>query len=225
MAKIANAKIKTTSGGYLRVFNNNELGSLVSRVQSTVISNGNELEKLILERTTNIDNLNDFIDNTTKGITADGVYVCTKKILKKSRYAIDNIEPDLLVFLVQQARICKVIELKDGDNFDTKKAKGEKENLEKFATEFGAKIPFVAEYYVCAFNQENKEQIVAGFKHEFTLEHVMTGKELCKLLNISYDEIIEIRKQDGEENFIYFIEQLLNIPKVKEKICEKLGEK
>ncbi|MBR0294814.1 MAG: restriction endonuclease [Bacilli bacterium] len=145
-----------------------------------------------------------------------GTYVCTKRILKKSSYKLDGNEPDLLVFVVQQKRVCKIIELKDGDSFDTKKAWGEQEHLERFNLHIGAKIPFVSDYYVCCFNQTNKEEIVKGFKNAFEIEHVMTGKELCEILGISYDEIIEERKKDAKANMEYFYQQLMSIPAIKE---------
>ncbi|CBW54508.1 Pseudogene of Alkylphosphonate ABC transporter, permease component [Mycoplasma mycoides subsp. capri LC str. 95010] len=43
-------KERITSGSYERVFGNKELGSLISMVHSTSISNGNELEKIILNK-------------------------------------------------------------------------------------------------------------------------------------------------------------------------------
>lgn len=131
---------------------------------------------------------------------------------------IKGIEPDMIIFIVSDYRLCKIIELKDGDTFDTKKVKGEKTNLVTFSEKFGAKIPFSTDYYVCCFNQNNKEIIREGMKNEFDLEHIMTGRELCQLLNIDYQEIINIRKNDMEENFNYFIEELLKIPEVLEKI-------
>lgn len=151
----------------------------------------------------------------------DGVYLCTKRTFKKSgKYAKDlkNIEPDLLIFIVAENRICKVIELKDGDAFDTKKAIGERQHLEEFSIKFGAKIPFISEYYICCFNQDNKEQIKVGFKDTFGIENIMTGRELCEILRIDYEEIIRIRKKDSEDNFEYFISELLKIPEVLNKI-------
>lgn len=148
-----------------------------------------------------------------------------KKTFKKSeRYKkdLEGIEPDLLVFLVEEDRICKVIELKDGDSFDTKKALGEKKHLEEFSIKFGAKIPFVAEYYICCFNQEDKEFIKKGFKGEFSIDNIMTGTEICKILKIDYDEIKNIREKDTDDNFNYFIDELLKIPKVFSKVIEKL---
>ncbi len=217
--RIRNAKgRKDGNSGYTRLFNNAALGQLLSRVQATVISNGCELERLILEQTNNIENLDVFIDDVTTNNKPDGVYVCKKRTLKNSRLTIKNHEPDLLVFVVQQKRVCKIIELKDGDAFDTKKSRGEQEQLEEFAIKFGAKIPFVTDYYICCFNQENKETIKTGFKNVFETEHIMTGRELCSLLGISYDNIIMSRQKDVQDNFNYFVDELLSIPEIKKEI-------
>lgn len=221
MAKICNAKVGSSSGGYNRVFDNDEIGRLMSKVQSTVISNGSELERIILSRTQNITILDVFIEGVTDGNVPNGTYVCTKRVLKKSSYKLDKHEPDLLIFIVQQRRVCRIIELKDGDAFDTKKASGEQESLERFNLHIGAKIPFVSDYFVCCFNQTNKEEIVKGFKNVFGIEHVMTGKELCEILNISYEEIIEERKRDAKANIEYFYQQFKSIPIIKEMLDEE----
>ncbi len=221
--KIRNAKgRKDGNSGYTRVFGNDDLGKLISKVQSTVISNGAELERIILKSSNQIENLDDFINDVTYGNTEDGVFVCSKSILKKSQYACAGIEPDLLIFIVERRRICKVIELKDGDTFDTKKSQGEKEHLEMFSTNFGAKIPFVTEYYMCSFNQLDKESIKIGFKNIFDIKHIMTGKELCEILDIDYEKIVTNREKDMEDNLDYFIDQLLNISEVREIIQKKL---
>lgn len=222
--KIADAKGRKDGGsGYTRVLGNEELGQLISRVQATVISNGTELERIIVSQTNTIVDLEQFIDDVTEGIQEDGVYLCQKKTLKKSKYAIPGIEPDLLVFIIEKKRICKVIELKDGDNFDTKKSDSEREHLEQFATLFGAKIPFVTEFYICSFNQEDKQHIKEGFKNRFEIDNIMTGKELCKTLRIDYDAIINQRKIDMIENLNYFIDELLNIEEIKDLILKKIS--
>lgn len=228
MSKIKNAKGRIDGeSGYTRVLKNDKLGFLLSKVQSTVIANGTELEKLILSRCNKINDLTAFIEETTKSLTNEGVYVCPKKIYGKSKYVVfdrDNkkIEPDLLIFIIEQNRICKIVELKDGDAFDTKKSAIEKQHLEEFVQKFGSKIPFVAEYYICCFNQLNKNVIYIGFKKDFEMEHILTGKELCDILKIDYNEIIEIRKKDAEENFNYFIEEALKIDEVRETVRKYL---
>ena len=55
MAKIRGRIPKESSGGYARVFGNEALGELMSKVQETVISAGSELEGLIQEYTKQAD--------------------------------------------------------------------------------------------------------------------------------------------------------------------------
>ena len=221
--KICNLKgRKDGNSGYTRVFNNEPLGTLLSKVQATVISNGSELERLILGRTNNVTDLDLFIKDAEIGNIEDGVYVCNKKTLKKSSFTVfdpvskKGIEPDLLIFQVQKQRICKVIELKDGDTFDTKKTQGEKEHLETFTKEFGSQIPFSAKFYICCFNQDDKKIIQEGMKNVFTQDQILTGREFCNILNIDYDEILNIRKKDAVENMDYFVQELIKIPEIKE---------
>lgn len=226
MSKIINAKgRKDGNSGYMRVVGNKDLGQLLSRVQATVISNGNELERIIAQQSNLIEDIDEFIDNAERNKVENGTYLCLKKVFKKSvkyRKGVENIEPDMLIFLVQEYRICKVIELKDGDAFDTKKSQGEKDHLEKFATVFGAKIPFTTQYFICSFNQEDKETIKIGFKNVFDYENIITGRELCEILNLDYDGIINSRKRDAKENLDYFIDQILLIPEIKEIIKNKI---
>ena len=116
-----------------------------------------------------------------------------------------------------------MIELKDGDAFDTKKANGEKEHLNEFVLKFGARIPFVADYYICCFNQLDKSVIYTGFKGAFDINHILTGQELCDILGIDYDDIVNLRQQDANENFEYFLDELLEIDEVKNYIVNKLN--
>ena len=223
--KMRNAKGRSQGSGYGRLFNDAALGELFSKAQATVISNGSELERILLEKTQNILDLEHFISEIEEGasqVYPEGIYLCTKKALKKSRYAIEGIEPDLMIFLVQKKRVCKIIELKDGDTFDTKKSAAEQEHLERFSKEFGCQVPFSTEYYICSFNQLDKEVIYTGFKKSFQMEHIMTGKELCDLLGLDYDAIIRTRLEDAEDNLRFFAEELVKIPAMREALREAL---
>ena len=219
---------KDGNSGYARVFDNQELGVLLSKIQATVISNGNELERIILSKTNNVENLDEFIDCVSAGGQPDGIYVCSKKSIKKSRYAgisstnAKGIEPDLLVFVVAKMRVSKVIELKDGDTFDTKKVIGEKEHLVDFAKEFGSRIPFITEHYICCFNQDNRDEIVNGMKRAFSRDEVLTGREFCDIIGVKYDEVLAIRKKDAERNMTYFIDELLKIEAISSGIKKRL---
>ncbi len=221
--KIQDMRPKTTSGGYERVFNNQELGDLITKIQATVISNGTELERIVLSQSKVIDDVDAFIDDVTYGRQREGVFVAPKKCVKKSWRTIPGIEPDFIIFIVEKNRICKIVELKDGYMFDTKKVKGEKENLETFTEKFGSKIPFVTEWYICCFNEEDKKIIKEGLKNEFDETHILTGREFCKILNINYDSIIEQRKNDGIENLQFFISEMLAIDNVADIIKRQLS--
>ncbi len=219
MAKIRNANPKSSSGGYKRVFDNEILGKLIQKIQSTVISNGNELEKIIAEQSKLIKNLEEFLSNCYSKDQENGVFLCPKRTIKKSKYKLDKHEPDLIIFEISDnLKNCYIIELKDGDNFDTKKSEGEFENLEKYKNHLGSQIAFITNFFICCFNQNDKEMIVKGFKNRFSLEQVMTGKQLCDLLGLNYTSITEMRKQDAEDNINYFADQLVKIPLINNKI-------
>ena len=62
------------------------------------------------------------------------------------------------------------------------------------------KIPFIVNFKICCFNQEDKETIKKGLKGKFSLENIFTGKELCEKLNINYTSIVKERKNNQNEN-------------------------
>jgi len=214
MAKIRDAKGRRENqspSGYSRLFGNIALGNLLSKVQAAVISSGNELERLILERCQKISDFDNFVTDLDN--RSPGIFVATKKQIKKSKKVETRFEPDLLAFDLVH-RICYVIEVKDGDQFDTKKSEGERNTLHSFRSDVASVLPFSFKIYMCSFNAPSKEAIYHGLKHKFPLDELMTGKELCDLLGIDYNEILDIRKQDQEDNIDYFVESLKNIPEI-----------
>lgn len=63
MAKIENSKGRKEGSGYVRVFEgNNQLGHLMSRVHSTLISDERDLVRLIESQLKFIDNLDEFLN-------------------------------------------------------------------------------------------------------------------------------------------------------------------
>lgn len=223
MAKMRNSKLRKIGTGYKRFVGNDELAVVLAKVQSTIISNGTELEKMITAKTSNvIKNLDDFVVRCNRGEVKEGSYLCPKNIVKMSEYKLEEHEPDFLVFeITSNDKKCYVVELKDGDNFDTKKSGAEKKMLEKYVQEKGSKLPFTVDYYICSFNQSDKQEIVEGFKHAFSIDKVMTGRELCEILGIDFDEIVTIRNEDAEDNFQFLMESLLEVSAVKEYVFKK----
>jgi hypothetical protein len=209
-------------GGYTRLFNNEDIGSLLSAIQASVIRSGNNLQSIIELHSQHLTDI-DF-DAFTNGKLINGKYLFTNSLIKTKLKVFINCthEPDF-VFVIICDKNCYIIEIKDGDTFDTKKSAGEVKHMREFAECFSNKF---SSYNVfiryCMFNQDNKKSIVDGLKKNITTDEAMTGKELCDLLGISYSNILEQRKKLAPENIDFFVEKLLDIPLVKDKIMMRI---
>jgi hypothetical protein len=220
MPKISESKGRPDeNSGHARLFGNQQLGQLLSRVQATVIRTGNELEKLIESETS----------DERKAVLED--ILMGKQSFSKTQVVFQAKMPrqvdargetaDIVVF-EHTEKLAKIIELKDGDTFDTKKASGELASMEIFAKWLSSRMDYKTNFYFCSFNQTNKEAIVHGAKGRFDISHAMTGQELCNLLNIDYDALRVKRRREQPENLRYFISELLRIAEVKQIIIDLL---
>ena len=230
MAKIRDAKPKNPSGAYERVFDSKELGDLITKIQSTSIRNGNELEKIIKQEVNNeyiIDDFDYFLqnfnpskqENITKLLSKEAI----QKFNKKHSQGEMSYQPDFIVIKIDvKNKSCYIIELKDSYNFDTKKSDGEKQHLLEYKDYLSKIIDFDIKIKFCCFNETDKHKIRTGSKNRFEIDEIMTGKEFCDLLKIDYDKIVKMRKQDVIDNLEYFITELLKIEKIKSLIEEKL---
>jgi len=223
VALLRDANPKNASGGYERLFGNAELGQLASRMHSTVISAGGELERMIKALVPEIPDLDAFLQRDPP--MPEGVFLVSKTQLKKStKLASAGAEPDFMIFRHREGRqACHVVELKDGHMFDTKKASGEQEAMSEFVKQNSPHIPYRVQCHFCAFNQESKTAIWEGFKKKIKLEEAMTGREFCELLEIDYDEIVAKRQADGPTNLDYFLSELVKIPAVRNRLRQLLG--
>lgn len=219
-AQVRDQKAGQEDGGYSRLFDEQKLGALCSRVHSATISSGNELERLVIKHANVMTQVQ--VDALFAQTLSNGVYLITKSLLKSylsQRLGVVGIEPDFVVVRVVERR-CEVIELKDGDNFDTKKASGEVENLRRYRDALHTKLPFgyVVSFKVCMFNQSSKAAIVQGFKGRIVESEAMTGREFCELLGISYDAIQLERAVHKSQNTDYFLSALLAIPSIRSRV-------
>lgn len=220
MALIKNSKGRKEGSGYQRLLGNDDLGFLLSRIQATIISSGTELESLVIRLSNNVVDIDSFLASSP---IAYGTYLLSKSAIKNSKYRI-NLEPDLLVLKVdKKEQHCYIIELKDGDSFDTKKAAGEKTLMQAFENHISKQIRFTTSIHFCCFNQEDKSKIVSGFKNKISLEMAMTGTELCSILGINYNDILLVRQEHQIENINFFIDELMKIDLVRALILEKLS--
>lgn len=195
--------------GYTRLFGIAALGNLMSRVQGAVIASGTELENLIWARVNRITDLDAFLLDTLHS-TEDRVYVARKDQSKRSKAIQSKYEPDFLAFN-PSTRHCYIIEVKDGDQFDTKKSSSEHTTLHAFNNDISSAISYGTTIHLCCFNVRTREEIVHGLKGKFALDEVLTGRELCMLLEIDFDEIVAIRQGDQRRNLEYFLTELLKI--------------
>ncbi len=223
MVRIEESNPGRRDGGYARLFNDPDIGALVSRVHATSIRAGTELEHIIRRESvvngTAISDLDKFLDNGS-----EGVFLADKSAIKAStRIQFPSAEPDYLVFVRDGSkRECYVVELKDGDQFDTKKSSGEVSNLSAFSTNVGSTLPYATSIRVCSFNQEDKQAIVVGFKQAIGESMVWTGREFCSLLGFDYDAIISERKADADDNRRFLVQQLLRIPALRSIAAREL---
>lgn len=215
MAKIEDRKPKNTSGGYHRIFGIPALGDLMSRVQSTVISAGTELERIIISKVDSISNLDDFLQQE---VMPEGVFIAPKKQVKKCKtLKFPEGEPDFMIFKRRGGKqSCHVVELKDGHVFDTKKVVGERDALHAFISQNAQHMPYRVTGHFCCFNQDSVEAIMIGFKNKIDESEAMTGQQFCELLEIDYDEIVNSRKANQPANVRYFVKELLKIKEVRD---------
>ena len=224
MVKMSETKPGRRDGSYARIFDHADLGSVLARVHATTIRAGVELERIIRRESRANENaildLDTFLDNG-----ADGIFIADKSAVKaSSKIQFKDSQPDYLIFERQGAlRRCYVMELKDGDTFDTKKASGEVSTLTDFSQSVGSTLSYATEIRVCSFNQTNKQAIVTGFKQEITEDQAWTGREFCELVGFDYDAIVNERRADAEVNRKFLVEQLLSVPEIREIVDEALS--
>ena len=132
--------------------------------------------------------------------------------------------PDFFLVSEKYAfRHCYIVELKDGHLFDTKKVAAESQAMRNFIERHAQNLRYKMSSHFCAFNQHDREAIRTGFKNRISPQEAMTGREFCELLEIEYDEIVERRKADGPANVTYFLEELVKIEPVRNRLNELLA--
>ena len=221
MARVRNANPRNKSGSYARLFGDDELGDLVSKIHSAAISSGTELEAMIGNAVENIQDLDMFLKQE---IMLEGVLLARKKQIKSSKI-LDFVgpEPDFMVFKRRKGiQTCHVIELKDGHVFDTKKASMEHQSIHGFVEKNGQHIQYRIKCHFCAFNQEDRNVIWEGFKKRIAPEEAMTGREFCELLEINYDEIVDGRRADGPDNIEFLLAEMIKIEPIRQRLRELL---
>jgi hypothetical protein len=220
------ARIRETLGrsdgesGYGRLFGVDDLGVLISRVHATSIRNGNELEEMLRAPCPfRACGLEERLLQTSLGLSRRVEAYFQESV--KTGHPPRPAQFDVLVVDNEQ-RTALVVEIKDGDAFDTKKSDGELECLQRVAARVGECLRYETAFQFCCFNQTDKDAIMRGAKMRFGPAEVMTGPELCRLLQVDYDAICQARRADAEDNLDYFLAELAAIPRVRERLQRAL---
>lgn len=200
--KIIDMKDGRSDGGYTRILGNPRLGSLVSRTHAASISAGRELERLIDVQIpeANLSSIDEIARGTTK---REFAIIC-----KPERPRSGEMRKIISDYAIFDQPGFVVIEVKDGDTFDTQKSRAMKKNLQTLTEYITNRTGYAGTFYVCSFNAKTRAQIVHGLKGHFSTDQVLTGKELCDLIDISYEKIIEQRSRDQIDNFDFFVEEV-----------------
>ena len=222
MVKLSEANGRK-GGGYTRLFDHERLGELTSKVHSAVIRSGVELENTISDiaetKSTLIYDLDKFLAAIS---TANGTWIASKSAIKRCNSAeFKGSPPDFIVFDCDQ-KVGYVVELKDGDTFDTKHIDSEINSFENLIECLEPETDYEFMINFCAFNQNDRQRIIEGFKNKISENQTMTGPEFCNLLDIDYEEIVTQRKVDSRENVVQFVSELIEIDDIREMLCEKL---
>jgi hypothetical protein len=223
MVKIEESK-GSSGESFTRIFGNERMGALFSKVQASVIRSGFELEEEIYaavspEIVTTLDSLNDISQDTNNKPPIQIVFKPEKPDPDDKK---KSVQADFLI-VDNLARRFSLVEVKEGHVFDTKKADGEVASLKNITSWLAQEFAYRTHYYLCSFNQESREEIVLGTKKRFTLDHVLTGREFCDMINIDYDKLREKRTANQEANRLYFLHSLLTIPEIRQEIIELLS--
>lgn len=163
------------------------------------------------------------------GALSTGRHVLTKQMIKRHLKAIigSTKEPDFVVF-VPQERKSYAVELKDGDQFDTKKAAGEVANIKTFARALHGyllekRLDYVVDIRFCFFNQNDRTAIVDGMKREINVAQAMTGADFCRLIGADYKAIVAERQADAADNLEYFCSRLCDMLDIRKILIGKLN--
>lgn len=200
-----------SSGGYSRLFSDPDMALHHTAVHSTVIRNGNELPiKMSKHYNGNLPIFGgkevNSLDKTKKVISKNpnGCIIIGGKIKIKNSNGKDKVcEVDLLI--IQNQNI-KIIELKDGNNLDTKKSMAEIDTILNCA-ETLRNEGYTTVSKLIAFNSDGDHDI----KDDRIDEVFQTGFDFCTENNFDFDEINNERSMDIEENDITEKEYCLKI--------------
>lgn len=200
MALIRKTKLKAKSA-YETIVSNKQIADLLTKAHSTKIRAGNELEDLIAKHTKH--NVHP-LSNGKKSVYYEDLALpksgktLVPKLTVKGFPGVENTNLDIAV-LDADEKVIYTVEMKDGDNFDTKKSNAERKKLEALSgwlanNHSGWTVKPKIVLWSC---QDIKD---ASFKDKLAQQYLLTGKNAQKLLGVVLDEVEKDRSSDRVEN-------------------------
>jgi len=227
LIKNANPKGNIRDSGYYRIFLDEMIAKLMQSIQSTVISNGTELEHLheyfcpytvyktewtnISPKTGRVIKTKFKVPNTTPTLSDvfekyDNGENCFFPKIKISREELMNYGVDLKskkhieldgIWIIDG--VIYITEMKDGSDFDTKKSDGEIEMFKKVKKVFKG---YKFKIFIVLWNLRNIDD--NSVKSLEAKEYIITGKDFSELVGLDFDRINSEREKDCSENRKHF---------------------
>ncbi len=207
-----------TDSGYDEVAQ--RLARIVSKIHSASICNGNKLEEYIGNSEYNKNNpINNHVVTSLQSIEK-GHYLNIR--FEKDLWDDTKTQSTEIDYMLHDGeRIC-LFEIKDGDTFDTKKSREEIKSLRDVSILLKGHTPNLPVHcYIVLWNIKDLRK--NGFKA--TLDDdisLINGRMMCDIIgNVDYDKIIHSRKDIGDKNLGFCINELREIIRVYDEIYKK----
>jgi hypothetical protein len=173
-----------------------EMAKMFSAMQSIVISNGNDLDSKIIPDA-RFNKHNPQKSNSSK-INHECIGHFFKfKVMKEDCTRIKKTCIEIDYLTVDSKRI-RIFEIKDGDNFDTKKSEGEIESLTIATNYFKERFPdHDVTSHVVMWNASDVNKTLFKVKG-LPSDCLMTGKHFCELIDLPFEEIVEYKKNQQQ---------------------------
>lgn len=178
-------KPKTLNSSYALLTASEDIGRLMSKIQSAIISLGYELEHYI-----------------TENCPIDGIEFKKRIVIEGQK---QRIEPD---FFYDDGSTIHIGEFKLGCIFDTKKSRAEIDNLYKLKRKFENEGREV-EIYFCSYMAQNEMDITDGLKGLATDDmNLLYGRVFFDWFNIDYNAFQENLSAKQKANLDYIFKTI-----------------
>jgi hypothetical protein len=206
--KTAKGRLNPIESSYYRIFAENAddslavaLSDLMSKIHSVSISSGNRLDSIYIPSPEFNRNKVITKQKSSKVDWDNCIGHYSKfQVSKADCPNITNKSHSEIDYLTITDTEVHLFEVKDGDNFDTKKSQGEKHSLEVLKQFFQAKFPEKKIHIRLVFWNSN-DVTKHGLKTaDIDPEMIITGKTFCEIIDCDYDGINKSRREYAKEN-------------------------